>query len=204
MAERGEECYGEPPCKPGEPDCAYCYAKEALKALTDSFEYVIRSLRPDRLSHFPEWVFVDEFRKENERSAGTNHGLRFLELILGMNWNRARFSCEPDCNPAQVTQREADVATAIIQWLGTSCGKSFLWTCEKRIRDAADHDSEMWNLAVNTKHPEQDLISRVAERLAAEFDPDGKKRSGRMLTLRQEIEAEMRYAIATQTKGDQG
>ena len=35
-----------------------------------------------------------------------------------------------------------DVATAVIQWLGTNCGKSFLMECDNEIKRRSDLESE--------------------------------------------------------------
>jgi hypothetical protein len=90
-------------------------------------------INKDRLVFAGERAFVQEWKKINQRVRWLNGGYGSLELILNKepSSNTARGIIPKQVSP--VTQRDADVATAVIQWLGTSCGDAFLRDCHKRI-----------------------------------------------------------------------
>lgn len=178
-------------CTVDEPVCPPNLTARALEELQACFEFVIRSLTPARLTHFPEWCFVDQWANENERRDGTNDGIRTLEALLSGETRKIPGSGLIGYVPVIVTQRDADVATAVIQWLGTGCGRSFLQTVEQRIKASKLNSQAIWSEAVNAP-PREDQIHIDAERIAAEFDPEAKRRSGNGLTLRAEIEAAIR------------
>lgn len=168
----------------------------------DVFDYTIRSPAPDRLSHYPEWVFVDEWRKQNERVGCVNSGFRLLELLLATESWQSHLPKRTNWIPQIVSQRDADVATAVIQWLGTACGRGFVFQCESRINRSRRHDTTVWNEAVNTPRPDEpDDIAIRAEAIAAQVDPESKWRTHTNLTLKKEIEATIRAFVA-EAKGE--
>lgn len=61
-----------------------------------------------------------------------------LERVLAFRWMERnqeewcildRLVCNPPENPVGATQRDAEVAATVIQWLGTAVGYSFLKVC---------------------------------------------------------------------------
>lgn len=92
------------------------------------------SLSPERLKHpagVAERIFTDLWGKENDRKLGINGGMALLEILLDKEKTlpgslRLRV-------PSDITQRDAEVAASVIQWLGTNCGQAFLFTVEKKI-----------------------------------------------------------------------
>ncbi|MDO8795391.1 MAG: hypothetical protein Q7J25_12300 [Vicinamibacterales bacterium] len=98
------------------------------------FEPVHASFHEDRLRHgIPERIYAEHWKSLNVRSPGVNHGYTYLEWILTPS-GRA---------PGPVSQRDASVAAAVIQWLGTNCGMAFLQSAERAIEQAlaAEHVS---------------------------------------------------------------
>lgn len=88
----------------------------------------LRSFQPQRLRKFTEAnaerVYVARWLRENRRQFSWNRGFSLLEWIL----------C-PDGRdvPLPVSRRDARVATSIIQWLGTNCGRNFIAEAERKI-----------------------------------------------------------------------
>lgn len=100
----------------------------------------------------PERVFAAEWLRENRRlrySTSVGGYFTLLEAILA-----------PDgCAPRPISQRDAEVAAAVIQWLGTNCGHAFLNACEDKVSQAHERQAERRRRA---RQREQDL------RMAAE------------------------------------
>lgn len=107
--------------------CEVCQARLAMRDIDDVLMPRIEGLHPDRMKNPPELIYVEAFRKECERSPGVNHGYGLLELLLQPEGEKLV--------PA-VGQRDARVATTIIQWLGTNCGRGFVLECERKIESA--------------------------------------------------------------------
>lgn len=189
-------CETDMPCDLDEPLCYPMQIQSLRRSLLALFDYEIRSVCPNRLSNFREHVYVDEFRKLNSRDSAS-YGMRFLEMLFGVTRKEWRFL--PNTIPQTITQRDADVATGIIQWLGTNCGMAFLDTCQRKIEASREFDRKL-HRQHNSPEPAQDDIAREAERIAVAFDPNSQKKSTRMWSLRQEIEATMRAIVTGQTK----
>lgn len=122
------DCYGSDNLDQGKKcDCSTCVAKRARTAIRKVLYPEVRSLAPKRLQFgVREKVFFEVWKRENQRSLGVNYGRGILEILI------------EELGP--VVQRDMDVATAVIQWLGTNCGQAFLHTIEnetKRIREEA-------------------------------------------------------------------
>ena len=93
------------------------------------------SLSPERLKHngsVAERVFIKLWQEENERELGINSGLALLEVLLDKE-RTLPGSLRPRI-PSDITQRDAEVAASVIQWLGTNCGSTFLYSAEKEIK----------------------------------------------------------------------
>lgn len=74
----------------------------------------------------PERIYAAQWRIENRRRSYINSGYTLLEHIL----------CERGKRPTMVSRRDAAVAAAVMQWLGTNCGFGFLQTAEAKIARA--------------------------------------------------------------------
>lgn len=84
------------------------------------FEPVHEGRRPDRLQHgMAERVYAEAWRAENQDRVG---GSTILEHIIS-----------PKNRMDVATQRDAWVAASFAQWLGTNCGQSFIYRCEREI-----------------------------------------------------------------------
>lgn len=78
----------------------------------------------------PERVYAAEWLRLNKRSGSYPRGI--LELLLQSDEDRA------DCILRTVSQRDAEVAAAVIQWLGTNVGLSLIRRCELKIDEMRD------------------------------------------------------------------
>ena len=85
------------------------------------------SLQQARLNRMPERVYAEEWKKDNERKPWLNSGFTSLELILCPS---GKYWCPPP-----VSERDAEVAASVIQWLGTNCGFHFMLRCEAKIKE---------------------------------------------------------------------
>lgn len=107
--------------------CEACVARQAIDDLMHIAYPVVRSLREDRLN-YAEAVYFEEWVKQNTKRPGVNSGLALLEAILSTKETGGVFKTPI---PVTVSQRDMDVATAVVQWLGTNCGMGFRLTCER-------------------------------------------------------------------------
>lgn len=94
------------------------------------------SLQRRRLKKYervnPERIYAAKWKKMNRRSPGVNSGFTYLEHILTPDGGR----------PGPVSRRDAVVAASVIQWLGTNCGLSLIWDCERKIDALRRTDDE--------------------------------------------------------------
>lgn len=164
------DCYGSDrdadPC-----DCDTCAAKRAIAKLNKIRLPVVRSLQEYRCSH-AERVYFDAWVDQNTRKPGLNGGYGTLELIL----RGERDESLPKWGshmPAHVSQRDMDVATTVVQWLGTNCGRCFIDQCEreweKRREERRDfehvaHIAQTW-----TEYREKPVYMRIADSIAEKF-----------------------------------
>lgn len=84
------------------------------------------SLQQARLNRMPERVYAEAWKKKNIRHCWLNSGFTALELILAPEGKV--YNVQP------VSDRDAEVAASIIQWLGTNCGFHFILDCEAKIK----------------------------------------------------------------------
>jgi hypothetical protein len=188
-----QDCYGSGPVK--EPcDCETCAAKRAIAVLNRVRLPVVRSLRPDRLNYC-ERVFFDAWVKQNTRMGGINGGYGTLELILRPNRVNDE-SVNYLQSPAFVSQRDMDVATTVVQWLGTNCGQSFIWQCEQEWKarraersefESVTHVAKSWS-----EYREKPTYKRIADSIAEKYAKDDRLRE----SLSVEICKAMLYAKA--------
>jgi len=117
----------EKDCTVESPKCPERHAQAALKALSDVLEPPHEGLHPGRLVSDPERIYAERWKKENERHAWLNSGYTLVEHLLCPEGQR---------HPDRVTFRDAQVAAAVIQWLGTACGRSLYFNVRTRNRSS--------------------------------------------------------------------
>jgi len=107
-------------------------------------------LREDRNDLYPEKVFSELWKKKNERIPWIDNGHGALDLILATKEDHKKD------RPVggKPTQRDADVAGTVIQWLGTKCGVCFLMEAERRIKKIDALESRKHHLINNLNVPE--------------------------------------------------
>ena len=93
------------------------------------------SLQIARLNRMPERIYAEMWKKRNIRRAGVNSGFTFLELILAPKGDVSKVQ--------PVSDRDAEVAACVIQWLGTNCGFHFMSACEDKIENEIEDEIEV-------------------------------------------------------------
>lgn len=142
--------------------CERCIASRALEQLHAAIFPVVRSLRPDRLTR-AELVYFEVWAKMNDHRAVERS---LLEILLD----------------GEVSQRDMDVASAIVQWLGTNVGRSFVNQCEleatRQNIALTKYDSEAW-LELRELRDRSELDIAV-ENAAHLLSPDNKGLKSRL------------------------
>lgn len=125
------DCY-EAPAYIENCNCERCVASRAVRVMQAALYPKVRSLTPERLkSGYAELLFFEAWKAANERVRGINGGRGTLEILL------------EELGP--ITQRDMDVASTVIQWLGTNCGGAFLRDVERQIERIRDEGSKIRN-----------------------------------------------------------
>lgn len=193
------DCYGDyrsdsDPKK--ECDCHSCCAKRAVHALNRIRLPVVRSLHPNRLQgDSGERVYFEHWLKENTRVPGLNGGWGLLELVVSTEKREGWSLTRP---PAYISQRDMDVATAVVQWLGTNCGQCFIAECERLIKQGQKlraHFERVTHVHNWKDYPEKSIFNRIAEKIANETFPDPKDAELHSLLVNK-IARAMLYATA--------
>jgi hypothetical protein len=148
------------------------------------FEPVHESLQPRRLSEVGEHVYLQKWQEANRRRPAVNRGYTSLEWIL----------CPEGKSPLPVTQRDATVAACLVQWLGTNCGRAFIWSAEREIATVLHYDAERERLLL--QQPEESS-GAAAEHLVRE----GRKRDVLVGLLSNLIYDERQKAAAAYRRG---
>lgn len=138
------DCYGSEASDHGKPcTCETCIVKKAIEALEGVLYPVVRSLRPERLEQgFPEMMFFEAWKETNKRVRFLNYGRGTLEHLI------------EELGP--VTQRDMDVATAVVQWLGTNVGGCFLREVQQQIERVHQEGRKLINERLGRIHGEPD------------------------------------------------
>lgn len=115
-------------CTIRNPKCPKMRLVASIRLLGQSIETASNSLQMDRTIHGPaEAIYLEEWKRENTRPRGGRNTKNYLlEAILRPTGE----------DRAQVSARDKEVAACVVQWLGTGCGRSFLETCERKIRES--------------------------------------------------------------------
>ncbi|MCK5021138.1 MAG: hypothetical protein KAS32_29275 [Candidatus Peribacteraceae bacterium] len=102
------------------------------------------SIRPDRLDMMTELVYLEEWLKLNNPDRAVNYGIPTLNFILTPVSKQAMTMFhEPTVTPSK---RDMEVAAAVIQWLGTNCGMSFIQSAERRIEEERQKENDVEEL----------------------------------------------------------
>lgn len=173
------DCYheGDSPCTPENPQCDTCHARAAYDILQQMLTPCPPPLHASRLTNAAERIYWQQWLKLNERQRGLNGGFTTLEHILDPNVEKKARSISYRPAPPPVSTRDAEVAGAIFQWLGTSCGHSFVRECERLI-DKEKAERSAWDggiLGPGPDEPPGDVATMLADQLANEFIPADKQ-----------------------------
>ncbi|MCA9233310.1 MAG: hypothetical protein KDA57_21880 [Planctomycetales bacterium] len=106
--------------------CDYCQAQLAMQEIQKVLDSAHEGLHPDRLRSFPERIYAEQWQREQRRLAHLNSGFGLLELLLVPEGQKG---------VPHVSQRDAQVAATVIQWLGTNCGRAFVQQAERLIEE---------------------------------------------------------------------
>lgn len=167
LAERDCDCcYHDSGARTEDP-CDVCQARHAMTLIEKVLSPVMEGLHPDRMKNHAERLYVEHWRKQCIRQPGLNHGYGLLELVLcpeGQKW------------PGHVSQRDATVATTVIQWLGTNCGRCFIDEVERKITSERavrqDFNAHYPGSGSQDGHQERitnGKLSKVADSVAADY-----------------------------------
>lgn len=158
----------EADCDIDNPKCTEMHVKAALYHLREVLDPPMIGISPDRTSWSDaERIIVEEWEKENERSPGRNYGARLIEILL---CPQPKSGAIDDYRAKRISKRDAEVATTIIQWLGTNVGSCFLNTCEKRIAAARAKRKE-WSAYVNYNRKLPSEFEETVKALAMPWPP---------------------------------
>jgi hypothetical protein len=105
----------------------------------------------------PERIYAALWKQWNKERFGHGQKNGLLELLLrpdGVEW------------PQVVSQRDAEVAACVIQWLGTNVGMGFIWEAEKRI-DAARERNDAARKRSNLQERKRQQLERLRKELEA-------------------------------------
>lgn len=164
-----EHYCGNRDCTVDTPKCEVMSARAAAKEIMFVLDPPMETLQPDRLTNPRERIFVEEWIKENTRGEGMAGNARLLEHILSVKKRRGLGGPEPVLN--FVTQREAHVATSVIQWLGTNCGQSFLHVVQRRIDQVREEDRQVQQHYHRSDHDIRDFFKILEDKLLDNIIP---------------------------------
>lgn len=131
LASRDCECYLDSSRSQVHGPCDICQARNAMDALSRVIDPRPITLHPERLTNTAELVYFELWAKRNERIPHLNGGYTLIEHLLCPSSQRDSFTKRAKPNP--VTQHDMTIATSIIQWLGTNCGRCFIREAEAEI-----------------------------------------------------------------------
>lgn len=127
-------------CTIDTPQCEIMNAQAAIREIRFVLDPPMDTLQPGRLVGARERIFVEEWAKENQAHHGECNSY-VLQHILSTEKRQTLGGPVPVLD--YVSQRDAHVATSVIQWLGTNCGQSFLHIVNRRIEQEMKEDREV-------------------------------------------------------------
>lgn len=156
--------------------CSYCRTVEIRDRMRTMLQPVHRTINPDRQGNIAEHLFLKRWIALQKREPGLNHGWGLLEMILMPTRfcrDEVRYVGDPPPYVPPVSQRDAEVAATVIQWLGTSCGGGFLWETEKQINEASgvknNYERRYTQGIQNHCEPPLDVVEMLAREVAGRF-----------------------------------
>lgn len=182
--------------------CYSCQLKERAEAVGVCLEVEHKTIHPERTGSLSERIYLELWQKQQERSPGLNHGYGTLELVLTpyrQDTKQGFLGSRPYGYVPPVSQRDAQVAATLMQWLGTNCGGSFVREAERRIDEARktrrEFEHEVRGLEIefqNGEGPNADIKAfELAEAVAQKhFQPGTKNHEN----LRNDVFAAIRVA----------
>jgi hypothetical protein len=169
---------GDERCTCDEPLCESCKARVAYDIMERLLTPCPKPLQERRLKNVAERIFWEEWQKLNKRDSVVNRGFTALEHILNPhldNPNRKQGPFGDDPPPPPVSTRDAQVAAACFQFLGTNGGKCYLDQCERRIeKEQAEREEWGGGWLPTISDSDASLEARLAQQLADEFVPASK------------------------------
>ena len=176
-----QDCYGATctdPC-----DCQICEIRKAVETLQQISNPVVRSLRPQRLN-YAELVYFDAWVKINAENRG-QHGL--LAVLM-------RQLPQTELLAEYVSQRDMDVASTVVQWLGTNCCGAFVSQCERewlsRHEERQDFEIAVQQAQPWTEYRNKSSHQKIADSIVEKQQLSDKGKS----LLRSDILKAMLYA----------
>ncbi len=190
----GGDCY----CGDGDKNytCDHCHGVESLRELERMLNPEHRTVNPDRLGNPAEAIYLQHWRKQQETSPHVNNGVGTLEAILTptrqTQGDGARMWIGSAYYHPMVSQRDAEVAASVVQWLGTNCGGAFVFECERMVKAAREavHDYERrLSMAIQGREPVADTVDAITRQVVSHFHrADGVKFQEMYVRVRAAIE----------------
>lgn len=173
LASRDCECYLDGSRSQVHSPCDTCQARNAMDALSRVIDPRPITLHPERLTNTAELVYFELWAKRNERIPHLNGGYTLIEHLLCPSSQRDSFTKR--AKPSSVTQHDMTIATSVIQWLGTNCGRCFIREAEAEIEkrnavrdefstDGMNGTPESWKEAT-----EGGRLNQIARSIASNF-----------------------------------
>jgi hypothetical protein len=178
---------GDDECDIDRPSCGDMHSRRALMLISNLIEPSHESLHTARQMHGDaEKVFAEQWKKQNERHSCVNGGSTAIENILNPDLSK---------RPPRVTQHDATIAATVIQWLGTSCGRCFMFECERITKERGivrrGIDDEAHDIAWNRQSIDPALIA-PASIVADRYMPAG---TDRHKALARDVAGAISYAL---------
>jgi hypothetical protein len=176
-------------CTDANPQCGGRKQMMAARRLRELLEPTYTGLHPERIRTGPaERAYVERWQRENIRQRGVNSGMTLLEGILkpgGQQW------------VDRPSQRDADVATTVIQWLGTNVGRAFVDEVERDISQNQALRRKLDHQLVDQRRMDPTQLGQyqaVADIILGRLQ--GTVAVGMLRDLQQQIVAAMQFAAA--------
>ena len=174
LASRDCDCYLDSSRSRLHSPCEACQARNAMDALSRVIDPRPITLHPQRLKNEAEQVYYDLWIERNKRIPHLNGGYTLIEHLLSPE-NARRDPFTKRVIPDPVSQHDMTIATTVIQWLGTNCGRCFIEQAEAEIKkrsavrnkfgtDGLNHTPEAWKEAT-----ENGQLNQIAQSIASNF-----------------------------------
>jgi hypothetical protein len=153
---------GEEGCTLEKPCCDTMKARRARRELDRLISPPLESLQQSRLRNPAERIYHEVWQRLNVRSPGLNKGYTLLEWILCPEGQRY---------PSAVSHRDAQVATSVIQYLGTNGGRGLIEQAERQIERERAERSTLERDAINLSSESHPRLDEWAKMIAGRCIP---------------------------------